>query len=258
MRDSLTIQRNVVAPMNHSNNGGLCSSMNASSNGVSDFITSGNPTSTADSSTVTSHAIIDSGLHDNLFLHPEVHNLVHQPHSGRHSDHRKAKSHNLNGNYSGGMSVFGQVTIEVTGDELISDGVAMTRLCSLLSPLIFLMACVGLYHPSSEDVTPERDSCFSGAWFVRFLLILWSIIVGLFLLFNLVAIGFYVDVCHGLAVLNVTELVIVIRLLKALVILCLFFAVFESSERYEEMLEKWCIWLRWQTEKNTSHSRSIL
>ena len=124
-----------------------------------------------------------------------------------------------------------------------------------MGPLIFLLACVGLYHPSSEDVSPDRESCCAGGWAWRWLLIGWSAAVAIYLLFNVIAIGYYVDIGAGLDVLGVTELIIVMRLLKALVILGWCFVIFESSDRYEEMLEMWCLWLRWQSEKKMSHAR---
>ncbi|OQV14596.1 hypothetical protein BV898_11215 [Hypsibius exemplaris] len=249
--------------------------MNSSAHNVSDFITSGpggaggrvtshlgghHAPTFSDSSAAVSHAVMDSGLHENLFLHPEVHNpIAHHSTNGsyrRNTTVHSQKPGNGNGYSTGGnISVFGQVTIDVTADELISDGVAASQLGSLFGPLIFLMSCVGLYHPSSEDVTPERDSCVSGGWCLRWLLIMWSVAVAVYLMFNLIAIGYYVETRTGLDVLSMTELTVVMRLLKALIVLCGFFIIFESTARYEEMLEAWCMWLRWQSEKNMSHSR---
>src|SRR4051812_28021682 len=100
MRDSLTLtRRNSIAPLHQpqphntmvsSPGTGLYSSITSSHN-VSDFILSGPgqhhtnhmPTFT-DSSAAVSHAVMeDSGLHENLFLHPEMHNPIHHTGSYR-------------------------------------------------------------------------------------------------------------------------------------------------------------------------------
>ena len=130
MRDSLTLTRNSIAPLHglqHNGGGGgnsggvpgsaLYSTSAASSRNASGFIGASNANYTTDSSAA---AMDSSVLHDNLFLHPEVHNPVHlhSSNSGpyqRHSITQKSSNNNGHngGGYGGGgtVSLFGQVKI---------------------------------------------------------------------------------------------------------------------------------------------------
>ena len=191
-----------------------------------------------------------SVIHDNLFLHPEVHNPIHHRKQPMFSNE---KTTNCNGHFLN--SVFGQTTIEMSSDDVLSEGVTQKRLGRLFGPLIVVMSIVGLYHPSSEDVGMTRDACLAGAWIVRCGLMTWNAVVALYVLFNVVVVGYYVDVKEGLHVVNVTELLVMVRMLNALVDVGLFFLVFESGGRYEEMLEAWTIWMRWRAGKDMGSAR---
>ncbi|XP_055329612.1 uncharacterized protein LOC129582193 [Paramacrobiotus metropolitanus] len=185
-----------------------------------------------------------SGLHDNLFLHPEVHN---PPLGGK---KKAADKPNGNGNGDVSLGIFGRPTQEVTADEIVSEGTAQRRLAGLLGPVVGAMACVGLYHPSSEDVEPERDGLWNGLFPWRQVMILWNVLIAVYLLLSMTAVGYYIQLGDGVTVLTLTEIFIVLRLAHALLTVLMLFIIFESDDRYEEMLEHWCIWLRWQSERS--------